>query len=59
MDVKQIIEWLLAAKVVMADVASTVSFAMLLAWALWKEYKRLFGHRSILRGRNDADSRKE
>lgn len=56
---KRIIEWLSAAKVVMADVASTVSFAMLLVWALWKEYRRLFGHRSLLRIRNNADSRKE
>lgn len=53
---KRIIEWLLEAKVLMADAASTASFAMLLVWALGKEYRRLFRHRPVLRARNDAES---
>jgi hypothetical protein len=46
-SVIEIIEWLLVVKlvivVVMAEVASTASFGMLLVWLLRKEYKHLFG----------------
>lgn len=41
-QVMRLLEWFLQVKVVMVEIASTVSFGMLLAWLLWKEYKRLF-----------------
>jgi hypothetical protein len=48
----KLLEWFLQVKVVMVEIASTVSFGMLLVWVLWREYKRLFRSRSILRVRN-------
>jgi hypothetical protein len=42
----QLLEWFLWAHlvtiVVMVEIASTVSFGMLLVWGLWREYLRLF-----------------
>ena len=44
--VMQLLEWFLWAHlvtiVVMVEIASTVSFGMLLVWGLWREYLRLF-----------------
>jgi hypothetical protein len=36
-------------KVAMAEIASKVSFGMLLVWGLWHEYKRLFRRWPFLR----------
>ncbi|HEY2392576.1 MAG TPA: hypothetical protein VGK22_15480 [Candidatus Angelobacter sp.] len=36
------LEWFLQVKVMMVEIASTVSFGMLLVWVIWHEYKRLF-----------------
>jgi hypothetical protein len=38
----RLLEWFLQVKVLMVEIASTLSFGMLLAWGLWKEYRRLF-----------------
>jgi hypothetical protein len=38
----KLLEWFLQVKVLMVEIASTVSFGMLLVWVLWREYKRLF-----------------
>lgn len=54
LNTMHILEWFLGAKLVMVEVASTVSFGMLLVWLLWKEYERLFGSRSRVRHRRVA-----
>ncbi|MFL6389329.1 MAG: hypothetical protein ACJ71U_17760 [Terriglobales bacterium] len=38
----RVLEWFLQIKVLMVEIASTISFGLLLVWLLWKEYKRLF-----------------
>jgi hypothetical protein len=41
-DGVKLLEWFLQVKVLMVEIASTVSFGMLLVWVLWREFKRLF-----------------
>lgn len=45
MDLRKIFEWFLRARVLMVEIASSISFGMLLGWLLWKEYQRLFRHK--------------
>jgi hypothetical protein len=48
------LEWLLEIKMVMVEVASTLSFGMFLVWLLRKEFRHLFGPRPFLRHRQTS-----
>jgi hypothetical protein len=54
LDLKHILDWFVRAKLIMVEIASSASFGMFLFWALWQEYRRLFRHRPIPRGKKET-----